>query len=73
MNNEHPIIHSAQTVETEHNLGTIDAWHAVQEKTSLSRLIESWLEGDEQEQHDTLEALKKALDEDRLSERKLFP
>lgn len=35
-------------------------------------LLESWFDEDEQEQHDTLEALKKALDEDRPSDRKLF-
>jgi hypothetical protein len=38
------------------------------------RLLESWrVEGDEQEQRDTWEFLKHALDEDRSSDRKLFP
>lgn len=68
MNNEYPIINNAQAVETEHNLNTIDVQRAVQKKTALSQLIASWLEEDEQEQHDTLEALKKALDEARFSE-----
>ena len=37
-------------------------------------LLRSWAEeGDEQEQRDTWEYLKEALDEDRLSDRKLFP
>jgi excisionase family DNA binding protein len=37
-------------------------------------LLDSWLvEGDEEEQRETWEYLKKALDEDRLSNRKLFP
>jgi hypothetical protein len=37
-------------------------------------LLQSWAtEGDEQEQRDTWEYLKKVLDEDRLSDRKLFP
>jgi hypothetical protein len=37
-------------------------------------LLQSWaMEGDEHEQRDTWEYLKKALDEDRLSDRKLFP
>jgi excisionase family DNA binding protein len=37
-------------------------------------LLRSWREeGDEQEQRETWEYLKKALDEDRLSDRKLFP
>ena len=37
-------------------------------------LLESWLvEGDAEEQRETWEWLRKALDEDRLSDRKLFP
>jgi hypothetical protein len=71
MNNEYPIINNAQAVETEHDLNTVR--RAGPKKTALSQLIASWFEEDEQEQHDTFEALKKALDEDRLSERKLFP
>ena len=41
------------------------------------RLLQSWREEDEkedaQEQFATWEELKRALDEDRLSDRKLFP
>jgi len=37
------------------------------------RLLRSWREGDKQEQRETWEYLKRALDEDRLSSRKLFP
>jgi hypothetical protein len=37
------------------------------------RLLESWCAGDEREQRETWEYLKRALDEDRLSDRKLFP
>lgn len=37
------------------------------------QLLRSWRMGDEQEQRETLEFLKQALDEDRLSDRKLFP
>ncbi len=40
---------------------------------ALIELLRSWREGDEQEQKSTWEYLKQALDEDRLSERKLFP
>lgn len=40
---------------------------------ALIQLLRSWREGDEQEQRNTWEYLKQALDEDRLSERKLFP
>ena len=44
-----------------------------QKNDALIRLLRSWREGDEQEQRSTWEYLKQALDEDRLSERKLFP
>ena len=36
-------------------------------------LLRAWRMGDEKEQRETLEYLKHALDEDRLSDRKLFP
>ena len=36
-------------------------------------LLETWSEGDAQEQKETWEFLMAALDEDRLSDRKLFP
>ncbi len=44
-----------------------------QKNRDLIQLLRSWREGDEQEQRDTWEYLRQALDEDRLSERKLFP
>lgn len=44
-----------------------------QKNTDLQQLLDSWREGDEEEQRDTLEYLRKVLDEDRLSNRKLFP
>ncbi len=44
-----------------------------QKNLALIQLLRSWREGDEQEQRSTWEYLKQALDEDRLSERKLFP
>ena len=44
-----------------------------QKKLALIQLLRSWREGDEQEQRSTWEYLKQVLDEDRLSERKLFP
>ncbi len=37
------------------------------------RLLEAWSQGDEQEQKETWQFLRVALDEDRLSDRKLFP
>ena len=44
-----------------------------QKNLALIQLLRSWREGDEREQRSTWEYLKQALDEDRLSERKLFP
>ena len=44
-----------------------------QKNRALIQLLRSWREGDEQEQRSTWEYLKQALDEDRMSERKLFP
>lgn len=40
---------------------------------SAVALLQSWNDEDEQEQRETWEFLKTALDEDRLSDRKLFP
>ena len=37
------------------------------------KLINMWLEGDRNEQKETWEYLKRSLDEDRPSSRKLFP
>ncbi len=36
-------------------------------------LLQSWFGDDTQEQRETWDYLKKTLDEDRLSDRKLFP
>ncbi len=44
-----------------------------QRNLALARLLQSRREGDEREQRETWEHLKRALDQDRLSERKLFP
>jgi hypothetical protein len=43
-----------------------------QKRQALVQLLRGWCEDDAQEQYDTLEYLKQALDEDRLSNRKLF-
>ena len=49
----------------------------LQRHLALVQLLKSWSEEDEredeQEQRDTWEQLKQALDQDRLSNRKLFP
>jgi hypothetical protein len=39
----------------------------------VRELLRAWSEDDEDEQRETLEYLQRALDEDRLSNRKLFP
>lgn len=54
---------------------TENRYHAEQpqKNEALIQLLRSWREDDEQEQRDTWEYLKQALDEDRLSDRKLFP
>ena len=45
-----------------------------EKQTNLVDVLDSWLDEDDvQEQESTGEFLIKALDEDRLSERKLFP
>ena len=46
----------------------------IQRNQAAIQLLQSWIEeGDEEEQRETGEFLMKALDEDRLSNRKLFP
>lgn len=44
-----------------------------QQNQAAIELLKAWREGDEEEQKDTWSYLKTALDEDRLSDRKLFP
>jgi hypothetical protein len=46
----------------------------VDKRKKLAEAIESWIENDDpEEQRETQEYLIRALDEDRLSDRKLFP
>ena len=40
---------------------------------ALARLLDEWMHGDEQEQRDTFDFLRKALDENRPEGAKLFP
>ena len=42
-------------------------------REELVALLQSWMEGDAQEQKETGEYLIRVLDEDRLSNRRLFP
>jgi regulator of protease activity HflC (stomatin/prohibitin superfamily) len=46
----------------------------IERNQAAIRLLQSWIdEGDEEEQRETFEALKKGLEENRLSNRPLFP
>ena len=45
----------------------------MKKREAFVRLLKSWREEDEQEQIETLKLLQQFLDEDRFSERKLFP
>lgn len=45
----------------------------VEERERILRALDALLEGDEKEQKETFAFLKKALDDDRPSYRKLFP
>lgn len=47
-------------------LPPVDVDHAIE-------LLQSWFGDDTEEQRETWEYLKKTLDEDRISDRKLFP
>ena len=44
-----------------------------EERERILQALDTLLEGDEEEQRETFAYLKKALDEDRPSSRKLFP
>ena len=44
----------------------------LQKTRELIQLLKTWREDDKQEQYETLEYLKQALDENRFSDRKLF-
>jgi hypothetical protein len=44
-----------------------------QKQSEAVNLLQSWLDEDDEEQQETGQYLIQALDEDRLSERKLFP
>lgn len=67
MNSDHPTYPNSTIQES-------DALTIQQAKNKAAiRLLRSWREGDEQEQRETWEYLKRVLDEDRPSNRKLFP
>jgi hypothetical protein len=41
--------------------------------SALARLFDEWMQGDEAEQRETFEVLRRSLDEDRPAGYKLFP
>ena len=47
--------------------------HSQERAPRLGAMIQSWIRKDDGEQRETIEHLVRALDEDRLSDRKLFP
>jgi hypothetical protein len=51
---------------------TIDTKAEKEKREAIACALRSLLEGDEKEQCETFEYLKKSIDEDRSSERKLF-
>jgi endonuclease/exonuclease/phosphatase family metal-dependent hydrolase len=53
-------------------VATTDLKTQQQKREQAIKLLQSWREDDEEEQKETWEYLKQALDEDRLSDRKLF-
>ena len=61
--------HVQFSVETQEEERT----HQRMENAAAIELLRSWRDGDEEEQRETLEYLQRVLDEDRLSDRKLFP
>ena len=52
---------------------TMESPLGCEERERILRTLDALLEGDEEEQRETFAFLKKALDEDRPSYRKLFP
>ncbi len=66
--NDQPSFVSQQDTST-------DSTHSedIKKREAFIRLLESWREEDEQEQIETLKLLQQFLDEDRFSDRKLFP
>jgi hypothetical protein len=62
---------TAQTPATAED--TMESSLQPEERERALRALDALLEGDEEEQRETFAFLKKALDEDRPSYRKLFP
>lgn len=72
MSIKHPQITDAESMEA----GQQAAINQLAKNEEAIQLLRSWRESseeDQQEQQETWEYLKRVLDEDRLSDRKLFP
>jgi len=66
--NEQPSIVSRQDSTIDNALS-----EDMKKREAFIRLLESWYEEDVEDQQETLKLLQQVLDEDRFSERKLFP
>ncbi len=66
--NDQPSIVSRQDSTTDNALS-----EDIKKREAFIRLLESWYEEDVEDQQETLKLLQQVLDEDRFSERKLFP
>ncbi len=60
------------TAPNEPPVHTEEMAEQIEKNLAAIRLLQSWLDDDEQEQRETLSLLRVALDEDRLSDRPLF-
>jgi len=68
------IIESEENDAENGNKGTKSVDTQQQNNNELIRLLQLWREeGNEEEQQETWKYLKRVLDEDRLSDRRLFP
>jgi len=67
-------VHYTQEIDAEsaQALKCNDAARQVQNAAAIA-LLDEWSAGDEREQRVTWETVRRALDEDRTSDRKLFP
>ena len=76
MSNEYGTNNDNLSAASQHELSKTDKMPTVkhlQKHLALIELLKAWREDDEQEQRDTWECLKLTLDQDRFSDRKLFP
>ncbi len=63
----------ATAVEVAERADSQERLEQIRKNEAAIQLLRLWRQGDEQEQRETWEYLKRTLEEDRLSDRKLFP